>query len=132
MSNANENRSHVGLRTEGDWRGYDEVAEAYERVQAPRTVQVAADLLSLARLPEGGRVLDVGAGTGSSTKAAQEALGPSGLAVGVDSSLGMLAVAARARPEVRLVAAEAIDCTILDHLIFAGRECASLRQLGYL
>ena len=29
-------------------------------------------------------------------------------------------------------AAEAIDCTVLDHLIFAGTECTSLRQLGYL
>ena len=30
------------------------------------------------------------------------------------------------------VAAEALDCTILDHLIFAGGECSSLRKLGYL
>ena len=29
-------------------------------------------------------------------------------------------------------AAEALDCTILDHLIFAGDRCTSLRQLGYL
>lgn len=29
-------------------------------------------------------------------------------------------------------AAEALDCTILDHLIFAGEDCASLRRLGYL
>jgi DNA repair protein RadC len=29
-------------------------------------------------------------------------------------------------------AAEAIDCTVLDHLVFAGAECASLRRLGYL
>lgn len=29
-------------------------------------------------------------------------------------------------------AAEALDCTVLDHLVFAGRECTSLRQLGYL
>ncbi len=29
-------------------------------------------------------------------------------------------------------AAEAIDCTILDHLVFAGAECTSLRKLGYL
>src|SRR6478672_10281167 len=29
-------------------------------------------------------------------------------------------------------AAEALDCTVLDHLVFAGKECASLRQLGYL
>jgi DNA repair protein RadC len=29
-------------------------------------------------------------------------------------------------------AAEALDCTVLDHLVFAGRACTSLRQLGYL
>ena len=29
-------------------------------------------------------------------------------------------------------AAEALDCAVLDHLVFAGAECASLRQLGYL
>ena len=29
-------------------------------------------------------------------------------------------------------AADAIDCTVLDHLIFADSDCTSLRQLGYL
>jgi DNA repair protein RadC len=29
-------------------------------------------------------------------------------------------------------AAEAIDCAVLDHLVFAGDECTSLRRLGYL
>jgi DNA repair protein RadC len=29
-------------------------------------------------------------------------------------------------------AAEALDCTVLDHLVFAGHECTSLRRLGYL
>lgn len=29
-------------------------------------------------------------------------------------------------------AAEAIDCTILDHLIFAGKDCTSFRQIGLL
>jgi DNA repair protein RadC len=29
-------------------------------------------------------------------------------------------------------AAEALDCTILDHFIFAGADCSSLRRLGYL
>jgi DNA repair protein RadC len=28
--------------------------------------------------------------------------------------------------------AEALDCTVLDHLVFAGAECRSLRRLGYL
>ena len=33
----------------------------------------------------------------------------------------------------RLVsAAEALDCTVLDHLVFAGRECTSFRRLGLL
>jgi DNA repair protein RadC len=30
------------------------------------------------------------------------------------------------------VAAEAIDCTILDHLVFGGGDCASFRRLGLL
>lgn len=29
-------------------------------------------------------------------------------------------------------AAEALDCTILDHLIFAGDECTSFRRTGIL
>jgi len=29
-------------------------------------------------------------------------------------------------------AAEGLDCTVLDHLVFAGSDCTSLRQLGYL
>ena len=33
----------------------------------------------------------------------------------------------------RLVAAaEALDCTVLDHLVFAGAECTSLRAMGLL
>jgi DNA repair protein RadC len=29
-------------------------------------------------------------------------------------------------------AAEAIDCTVLDHLVFAGAECTSFRRMGLL
>jgi DNA repair protein RadC len=29
-------------------------------------------------------------------------------------------------------AAEAIDCTILDHLVFAGADCTSFRRMGLL
>ena len=29
-------------------------------------------------------------------------------------------------------AAEALDCTVVDHLVFGGAECTSLRRLGYL
>jgi DNA repair protein RadC len=30
------------------------------------------------------------------------------------------------------MAADALDCTVLDHLIFAGDECVSLRRMGLL
>jgi DNA repair protein RadC len=29
-------------------------------------------------------------------------------------------------------AAEALDCTVLDHLVFAGRDCTSFRRIGLL
>ena len=29
-------------------------------------------------------------------------------------------------------AAEALDCAVLDHLVFGGSECSSLRQMGLL
>jgi DNA repair protein RadC len=30
------------------------------------------------------------------------------------------------------IAAESLDCTVLDHLVFAGTECTSFRQMGLL
>ena len=30
------------------------------------------------------------------------------------------------------VAAEALDCAVLDHLVFGGAECTSFRQMGLL
>jgi DNA repair protein RadC len=29
-------------------------------------------------------------------------------------------------------AAEALDCTVIDHLIFGGDQCASFRRMGLL
>ena len=97
-----------------DWRSYDAVAEIYERVHAHRMVEPARDLLAMSEPPSGGKVLDVGCGTGAAVALAHEMLGPSGLAVGVDVSLGMLRVGAGARPGVRLAAASAIDLPFAD------------------
>ncbi|MDP9340876.1 MAG: methyltransferase domain-containing protein [Actinomycetota bacterium] len=97
-----------------DWRSYDLVAETYERVSAPRTAEVAADLMALADPPSGGRALDVGTGTGVGVEAGEKAVGSDGVAVGVDPSIGMLRVGAAARPAIRLVAAEAIDLPFHD------------------
>jgi ubiquinone/menaquinone biosynthesis C-methylase UbiE len=94
-----------------DWRTYDDVAEIYERIHAPRLAEPARDLVQLAGVGAGSRVLDVGAGTGV---AAQAAVAVGGTAVGIDESIGMLRVGRGARPEIRSAAAEAIDLPFRD------------------
>jgi ubiquinone/menaquinone biosynthesis C-methylase UbiE len=89
-----------------DWRSYDDVAATYERVHAPRFAEPARDLLALAGVHAGQRVLDVGTGTGVAAEVARS-LGAD--AVGVDASLEMLRVGHAAHPELRIAAAEAID-----------------------
>ena len=89
-----------------DWRSYDDVAVIYERVHAPRFADPARDLLALADVTAGQRVLDVGTGTGV---AAAEAVALGADATGVDASIGMLEVGYAAHPGLRLAAAEAID-----------------------
>ena len=89
-----------------DWRSYDEVAEAYERVHAPRLAEVARDLVGFADIGAGVDVLDIGTGTGV---AAQAAADVGARAVGIDPSIGMLEVGHRERPSIPFVAADTID-----------------------
>jgi SAM-dependent methyltransferase len=97
-----------------DWRTYDGVAADYRRYWEPLTSGGAADLVELAELRPGERLLDVGTGTGVVLERAQEALGPDGIAAGVDASLPMVRAAEVARPGVRVVAAQAIDLPFRD------------------
>lgn len=94
-----------------DWRTYDRVAETYERVHANRFAEVARDLLAMAQLPDGARVLDVGTGTGVTAEVADAA---GHRATGIDESVGMLLVGRRTRPRLRLVGAQAIDLPFRD------------------
>jgi ubiquinone/menaquinone biosynthesis C-methylase UbiE len=89
-----------------DWRTYDGVADVYDRVHAPRFADAARDLVEALAVRDGDRVLDLGTGTGV---AAAEVVRAGGAVVGVDRSVGMLAVGRRGRPDVPLVAGEAID-----------------------
>jgi ubiquinone/menaquinone biosynthesis C-methylase UbiE len=110
-------------RSGGDWRSYDSIAEEYERIGAPQTALVAADLVELARPAAGGKLLDVGTGTGVVVDATRQPLGDAGVAVGIDPSVGMLAVGARARPQARLVAATAIDLPFRDATFEVATAC---------
>jgi ubiquinone/menaquinone biosynthesis C-methylase UbiE len=89
-----------------DWRSYDRAAETYERIHAPRFAEPARDLVALAGIQPGTRVLDVGTGTGV---CAQAILDAGATPVGIDPSDGMLAVARERHPGIEFAAAEAID-----------------------
>ncbi len=69
----------------------------------------AKDLVELAGVGPGARVLDLGTGTGVAARAASAVAGDAGLVVGIDPSLPMLLAAAREGAGPRYAAAEAID-----------------------
>lgn len=110
---------------------FDGVAEKYDRTNTVlsfgqdkawrRATRAALKL----RAEE--QVLDLGCGTGVST----EELGLSGaFVVGVDISLGMLAVGRRARPEVHFVAADALALPFADGTFDAVTTSFTLRNVA--
>lgn len=86
-----------------DWRSYDEVADAYDRVRGPVHDAPTRDLVAAVELPRGGRLLDVGTGTGLAARAVDD-----GVAIGVDVSIGMARIA-RAKGLERVALAAAVD-----------------------
>lgn len=94
-----------------DWRSFDGVAEAYDRIRAPLHEPGARDLVEAIGAPAEGGFLDVGTGTGV-VAAAAEAAGWTPT-VGIDRSLPMLA-RARERGLLRLAAADAVDLPFRD------------------
>ena len=66
--------------------GWDLAAPYYETLWQAQLADVQAALLARASLKCGERVLDVACGTGLVTFAAARAVGPDGLAIGIDLS----------------------------------------------
>lgn len=74
-------------------------AENYQRYFVPTIgAPVAEDLMEVARLQPGERVLDVACGTGVVTRLAAERVGTAGRVAGLDVTPGMLAVARSQTP----------------------------------
>lgn len=92
-----------------DWRSYDTVAEAYERVAAPRFQIVARHLLSLATPKPGARLLDLGTGTGVVPAAASATGLTLGAVVGCDLSSAMLARASLRMPGRHAVRSDVVQ-----------------------
>jgi SAM-dependent methyltransferase len=67
--------------------------ESYERHNVIAFMQTAQDLVTLAALRPGERVLDVACGTGVLARLAAKAVGPAGKVAGADLNEGMLGVA---------------------------------------
>ncbi|HEX2025464.1 MAG TPA: methyltransferase domain-containing protein, partial [Actinomycetota bacterium] len=97
-------------RRDHDWRAFDAVAEAYDRVRAPVHARPAADLVAALGSPGAGGLLDVGTGTGVLAEAAQAAGWDP--VVGIDRSVPMLRLAFRRIG--RVLAADAVDLPFED------------------
>jgi ubiquinone/menaquinone biosynthesis C-methylase UbiE len=97
-----------------DWRSYDTVAGAYERVAAPRFQIVARHLLSLVAPKPGARLLDLGTGTGA-VPAAAAAMGLTlRTVVGCDLSSAMLARACLRVPGRHAVRADVVRLPFVE------------------
>jgi len=115
-------------------------AENYERYFVPAIgAPLAADLVELAALRPGGRVLDVACGTGAVARHALESVGDGGRVVGADINAGMLAVARDAVPGCEWCEASADDLPFPDEtfdvalcqlgLQFVADKPAAVREL---
>jgi ubiquinone/menaquinone biosynthesis C-methylase UbiE len=118
-------------------------AENYERFFVPSIgAPVAGDLIGIAGLQAGQRVLDVACGTGIITRLAAERVGAAGAVAGLDVNPGMLAVArAQTPPDISIdwyeasaesmpLPDEAFDVVLCQMgLQFVPNKLAALREM---
>lgn len=89
-------RHNHGVQTPGERKAsvarlYDSIATTYDRTGPPFYARNGAALVSRVAVRPGERVLDAGCGRGACLLAAAEAVGPTGAAIGIDGSPGMVA-----------------------------------------
>jgi ubiquinone/menaquinone biosynthesis C-methylase UbiE len=91
----------ISRRPAEGWQLDSNSAEAYEEYFGPVFRPFAADLVRLAEVSGGDRVLDVACGTGIVAREAAAAAGETGRVVGVDVNAEMLRVATAVSAEIR-------------------------------
>lgn len=110
---------------------FDGVAEKYDRTNTVLSFGQDRSWRRATRaalqLKDGEKVLDLGAGTGVST---QELARSGAYVVGADISLGMLRVGRRTRPEVPLVAADALALPFPDETFDAVTASFVIRNVA--
>src|SRR5262245_46864965 len=100
----------------GAWSSRDPV-EAWLRSSVARNATLAPAterMLDLAALCPGGRVLDLGTGTGDQAFAAAARVGPEGPVLATDISAEMVAEAAAGAARARLVETRVLDVAAID------------------
>jgi ubiquinone/menaquinone biosynthesis C-methylase UbiE len=100
LTNASQNQEVSRVSQQHFGKGYSgNVAENYERFFVPAIgAPLATDLIEIAALRPGERVLDVACGTGVVARLAAERVGDTGAIAGLDLNPGMLAVARSVTP----------------------------------
>jgi SAM-dependent methyltransferase len=90
-----------------------EAADAYDRFMGRYSTPLAPEFADFARLPAGGRVLDVGCGPGALTQVLMERLGPEAVSA-VDPSEGFVVAASQRHPGVDVRQAPAEELPYAD------------------
>ena len=122
------------------WQVSTDAAEVYESCFMPAIFGAwAGPVADAAGIRAGDKVLDVGCGTGVLAREAHRRVGQEGQAVGLDLNQGMLAVAARAEPNVEWRRGDAASLPFEDAsfdvvvsqfaLMYFPDRVASLREM---
>jgi SAM-dependent methyltransferase len=114
---------------------WEEAAEAWHRWGPTIEDWLAAAttrMLDAARLPSGGRVLDVAAGAGGQTLAAARRVGPSGHVLATDISPAILRYAAKAASEAGLTTVETRELDGEHLAVESGTFDAVISRVGLI
>jgi len=111
----------------------DEIWGKYDAMEARLSAPLSERMLDLARIGPGMRVLDLATGRGEPAIPAGHRVGPSGFVLGVDSSAGMLAMAAQRATREGLTNVELLvrDAASPDGLPGSGFD-ATLARWGLM